>query len=234
MRRVAGVLICGLLMGLPMMAATVLATDNIFYSGQVSTPSGEGTLFSGIALSGGQYVTLSATGTVNYCDPNSFPNCVVGPEGVTSAVTGYAGTDLSVNGNGVSGLQFVGRQMFLVGVFLDASVPTGTGPYTLFYDNAAADLPQYTPLLGQLFFVGDGQATGGAQQFFIPSGATRLFLGFADGIPGFTGTVGAYDDNTGSLNVTFAEINGAGVPEPGTLALFGFGLVALGALRKRR
>jgi hypothetical protein len=40
------------------------------------------------------------------------------------------------------------------------------------------------------------------QQFNVPVGATRLFLGLSDA-PGFDGNPGAYDDNFGSFTVSF-------------------------------
>ena len=61
------------------------------------------------------------------------------------------------------------------------------------------------PQLRQTFFIGDGQTTVGSiiQQFFVPAGATRLFLGFADG-DRFQGRPAFYDDNLGSLTATFS------------------------------
>ena len=63
------------------------------------------------------------------------------------------------------------------------------------------------PELGQVFFVGDGltgRGTGEVQNFTVPSGATTLYLGFADA-PDGQGSPGTYRDNTGSLrgNVHF-------------------------------
>jgi len=65
--------------------------------------------------------------------------------------------------------------------------------------------------LGQVFFIGDGQADGGlgTQTFNIPAGATRLFLGMPDCFNA-SGPPGYYGDNSGSLSVTVSQ-----VPEPG-------------------
>lgn len=49
--------------------------------------------------------------------------------------------------------------------------------------------------------------SGGVQQFFVPSSATRLFLGFADAYTmstnSITGPPGFYADNDGTLSATF-------------------------------
>jgi hypothetical protein len=59
------------------------------------------------------------------------------------------------------------------------------------------------PAIGQVFFVGDGltgTATGTAQQFRAPAGATRLYLGFADGYR-FVGAPGYYGDDSGRMSL---------------------------------
>jgi hypothetical protein len=74
--------------------------------------------------------------------------------------------------------------MFLTGVFLGPANP-GAAPSTIDYTTLSSNALSFNPLLGQVFFIGDGLGTGSiVQQFFVPSGATRLFFGFADGIPG--------------------------------------------------
>ena len=103
-------------------------------------------------------------------NPNTFP---------------LTGTNFSANG-GLSGIKYIGRTMFLIGVFLDGAEPTGTAPATLDYSVTSPLALTVSPLLRQLFFIGDGLGTGGANQhFMVPTGATRLFLGFADGVPYF-------------------------------------------------
>jgi hypothetical protein len=90
----------------------------------------------------------------------------------------------------------------------------------------------FTPLLNQIFFIGDGLAGDGltSQTFLAPTGSTRLFLAVADSFGSSTG-------NLGSLAVTFDATGGpgGGVPEPASWALMiaGFGLAG-GALRHRR
>ena len=55
-----------------------------------------------------------------------------------------------------------------------------------------------------MFPIGDGRTTSGTlQRFTVPAGATRLYLGYVDA-DGFSGSPGFYDDNTGSIRVTFA------------------------------
>ncbi|MBL9114210.1 MAG: DUF642 domain-containing protein [Verrucomicrobiaceae bacterium] len=88
----------------------------------------------------------------------------------------------------------------LVGVFLDASVPSGDAPeqYLDYTSDVARDARHYTPGLRQPFYIGDGLTAGGIPQTFrVPSGATRLFLGALD----------AYDNhlNFGSFVVGITE-----------------------------
>src|SRR5207247_127298 len=136
----------------------------------------------------------------------------IGADGTT--IAGYTGTNIGCTTCGISSIQFIGRQMFLVGVFLDAaSVPSGVNPSPLpAYTAASANVSTFSPGLNQVFFIGDGQGTGGTQIFNMPTTAARLFLGFADGAPlfgsaGLVAIANAYGDNTpGSLSATF-DIN---------------------------
>lgn len=107
---------------------------------------------------------------------------------------------------GISGARHDTATMYLVGVFLGAKGQPTIAPPTLNLSNANFSASS-SPVLGQQFFVGDGKAGSGVQQtFVVPTGATRLYLGFAEGLefrknrlPGF------YNDNGGVISVT---ING--------------------------
>lgn len=90
----------------------------------------------------------------------------------------------------------------LIGVFLDASVPSGTAPPGLNLSAANDGFATLSPLLRQVFFIGDGltgTASGAAQRFVVPAGATRLFLGDSD-------AVGADNDNAGQFVVTISTL----------------------------
>src|SRR5262249_27176616 len=81
--------------------------------------------------------------------------------------------------NGISG--FTAPLNSLVGVFLSDAQPSSSP--------APADFPYLpsdgtvSPAVQQVFFIGDGvtrTGSGAAQQFVVPAGATRLFLGTWD------------------------------------------------------
>jgi PEP-CTERM motif-containing protein len=212
-------------------AGAILATDDIFFSGQSTIGiSMGGTLPSFIQLvSGDISVTFSSiTGTVNWCGGDPACNA-----GATGAVNPYAtnGTNFVAGSDGapggVSGISFNGRVFFLVGMFTTDTAPGSSGPpTTLSYTSAPTGT--ISPALNQLFYVGGGAG----ETFVIPTNATHFYLGFADGLPGFSGTVGAYGDNSGSLTPTFSITAGT-VPEPATFSLIGLGLASIGLLRKR-
>jgi hypothetical protein len=89
----------------------------------------------------------------------------------------------------------------LVGVFVGAGVPSGTAPVGLVMlaPNSFATL---SPLLQQPFFIGDGligTGSGAVQQFVVPTGATRLFLGSSD-------AEGANYDNVGQFMVMVSTL----------------------------
>lgn len=236
------------------LATTVVvgANTNIFASGFGSTSGvGDG---SGVApgattfASGAnQALTFSSvTGTVNcgtFCTTESSGPTSNGPDGTNYNGMQTGATNISGVGNGISGISFNGRMMFLVGVFLDNNTPSGAGPTAWAYNtNYADNAQQFSPGLGQVFYVGDGY-TGSANQgssnpldiqqtFFVPSTATRLYLGFADAM-GFVGSPGTYNDNVGNLTANFSINSVVAAPEPGSVMLMGLGLAGLAYLRRR-
>lgn len=144
----------------------------------------------------------------------SFPKVIgkascVAAEGTSADGGTCAGgnTDLQTLGK-LSGIKHHQRTMFLVGVFVGPKLP-GKPPAVLdFSDDAkGTKFAKLEPLLGQVFFIGDGkpgEPNGDTHDFVIPKGATRLFLGYADGA-GFQGFPGSYGDNVGGLSVTVLQ-----------------------------
>lgn len=144
-------------------------------------------------------------------------NCdATGPEG-------NLGADVTVGTvNLLSGIQYRGYfSLPLMGVFLGASLPA-VAPVALDFRNAE-DFERLDPLLGQVFWIGDGltgNGVGAVQDFGIPSGATRLALGFIDAVHG---------DNNGGLSVQ-VEI----APEPAGAAIAFAAIATLITLRRRK
>jgi hypothetical protein len=116
-------------------------------------------------------------------------------------------TELTTAGK-LSGIKHHQRTMFLVGVFVGAKLPAKAPAMLDFSDDAkGTKFAKLEPALGQVFFVGDGkpgEPAGDTHDFVIPKGATRLYLGYADGFS-FQGTPGAYGDNKGGLSVTLLQ-----------------------------
>jgi hypothetical protein len=137
-------------------------------------------------------------GGANYNDPDG-----VGSEPATSSINAYGG---------LSGITTHGAGM-LTGVFTTASGPSGAAPATLDFTQIGTSFTSFSPLLNQVFFIGDGltgDGTGSVQQFTVPAGATKLYLGAADASY-YQGSPGAYGDNSGSYAVSL-EFLPAGVP----------------------
>ncbi len=179
-------------------------------------------------------VTFAATGDVT-CSAGD-PAGPVGPDGGPGC--GSFTTDVTSGGGGIAGIK-APAGMFLAGVFLNSD-PSAPAPPDLDYSAPGAmTAPTFSPLLNQLFFIGDGSTGSSQQVFFVPATATRLILGYADAFDGttaFHGSPGFYFDNastTGGMTVdyTFAV---AGVPEPGTAAGFVVAIAVLYGMRRRR
>jgi hypothetical protein len=144
----------------------------------------------GLSLAAGSPLTFVVTGTVDYggCAPTSpdgDDGCGIIPTRESFGISTYFGP---INA--------------LVGVFLDDGVPGGAAPAGLdFSTRALQSQPRIAPLLNQVFFIGDGltgTGSGSTQQFTVPVGATRLFLGSSDG-------PGANYNNTSSYTVTVSD-----------------------------
>jgi PEP-CTERM motif len=244
----AGLVVAG---SMTLGAATIIVpgTTNIFGAGYPAPPlNGQGTEGTNAVLAGtfaagslASGITFSSvTGTTNCGGASPCNTPPIGPDGssLTFAVGSQNGTNVfGAPDVGLSGVQFLGRQMFLVGVFLSDSTPSGVNPANLVYTSAVDSATSFSaPLLGQMFYIGDGltgfnNGAGSQQTFFVPSTATRLFLGFADSFDNFDGFASAYSDNTGSLTV---GVNlGEAVPEPGTLMLMGLGLLGVAYFRRK-
>jgi hypothetical protein len=193
-------------------AVSVAASTDIFGAGQ---PGGPPT----IAVPPGSSVAI-------FDAPGSGLSCCSGAGAHSADGGANASTDVEPSPPiGISGIRHHELNIFLIGVFLDDKGPDPAAtPPVLSYSSAngyAGTLwdggDSFTPLINQTFFVGDGLTGTGAgnrQSFTVPSGATRLYLGFADGLNlgDYThdlgtpspATPGYYDDNTGAVTVTYA------------------------------
>ena len=182
---------------------------DIYGAGHANTAGTGGSLppeFDFTAGSGLILTVTNVTGSVTLDLANKPFNDADGGSSYTmTAITSYGG---------ISGISHDSRTMFLVGVFLDATEPVDPAPASLSYTAATTGGLTYSPLLRQTFFIGDGltgTGSGSIQQFIVPAGASRLFLGFADGFSNGTisGPPSFYGDNSGTLS---AYVQVASVP----------------------
>lgn len=116
-----------------------------------------------------------------------------GPGGET-----LLGTDVESLG-GISGIVHRDKAMFLVGVFLTDAEPADPAPERLEFADDNEDFDLLEPEIGQTFLIGDGIG----RRYLAPTGATRLFLGFAEGMF-YEGPPGWYGNNAGQLAVSVA------------------------------
>src|SRR2546428_140656 len=188
--------------------------SNIFGAGHASAPdpgtNGGGILPPYVSFASGTGKVLRFTNVSGTVCLNSV-SCA-GPDGGTY----FTRTNVS-SYQGISGIIHNSRTLFLVGVFLGPTEPTDPAPSRLDF-STNDNFSTLSPVLGQTFFIGDGltgTGSGTIQEINIPSGATRLFLGFADAFDFSTSTIsglpGFYADNSGSLTTQFT-INLPGPP----------------------
>lgn len=186
-----------------------------------------------IDLSGPTVVSfVSVTGGVNCC---SDPFDLNTPDGKNFAPN-YNGGNTTVDGiHNISGA-YGNTQLPLVAMFTTEQDPSTLAAPVAALPAWDAQNPQsLAPALYQVFYVGDGRAgyddaAGALLNFTAPTGATRLYLGFADA-GAFSGTSAWYADNRGAMQVSVML---QPVPEPAGWALGLAGLAVLAARRRRR
>ena len=173
---------------------TVPGTANIFGAGRERPPApgdgGAGVLPPRWMLNGttaSRVVTFPRiTGSVSPIDPsdaNGPGGDRIGPTDVSSY-------------RGISGIRHQRNGMFLVGVFLPDVELVDHAPRRLDFTRRER-FRSLAPRLGQTFLIGDGKG----RSYRVPPGATRLYVGFADGYR-YIGKPGWYDNNGGQLSVT--------------------------------
>jgi hypothetical protein len=129
----------------------------------------------GLCLRAGESLTFQATGGVLH-----YPGWPLDPPDGSSGITNHNWDD-DLGENGISDV--IAPYDCLLGVFLDDTQPDQTPdpPNLDFGTTATRDYLTFSPLLKQVFFIGDGVTSHGEEQHvIIPEGATRLFLGTMD------------------------------------------------------
>jgi len=151
-------------------------------------PDQSPTLVSGLELVSGSVLTFSASGSVRQESTQPFD----GPDGRCESA-GCAGEGYPSE-NGISEVVSL-PLMSLVGVFLGPDQPNlSPAPDGLDFVSLGRDFTVLSPLLKQVFPIGDGlTTTGTVQQFIVPAGAARLYLGTMDGYN--------WNDDAGSFTV---------------------------------
>jgi hypothetical protein len=128
----------------------------------------------GLTLTPGTSITFdNVSGAANYNDQT--------PAGSADGDPTYIVSDIIEDENGISNINAPIDS--LIGVFMSDSAPVvGSAPPDLdFSTDSERNFTTLSPVLNQTFFIGDGRTDGGnPQQFVVPAGATRLFIGNMD------------------------------------------------------
>jgi len=110
--------------------------------------------------------------------------------------TGWIASYLPGAENGIADILTPGNS--IIAVFLNDTQPNKAGavPNRLdFSTRSSRDFTSLSPQLRQPFFIGDGRTSRGEpQQFVVPAGATRMFLGTMDSFE--------WSNNVGGFNLT--------------------------------
>jgi hypothetical protein len=228
-------LCCGLILAVRSAQADSLTVDaaaNIFGAGH-SSPPGGGSLPPSVsfapAVTGTVLTFSSVTGEV-------IVNAGSGDNNNDADGIGNSNHLNVSSSNGISGISN-DNAGFLVGVFLGPTEPSDPAPTGLSFGSGGTSFTSISPVLNQTFFVGDGltgDKSGTTQQFNVPLGATRFYLGLADA-PGYSGAPGAYQDNVGTFNATFEISSPAATPEASNIiSLLAISAVGLGCVAYRK
>jgi hypothetical protein len=194
---------------------SISAQAEIFGAGNAGLPdsSGVAPLEFDLPADPSILTITSVTGSITLNNGTGYND----PDGVITS-GGYFGPTINgTNGytvanayGGISGITMPGGGA-LVGVFEPDSGPTGAPPVSRDFNAIGINFPTLWLALYQTFYIGDGltgDGSGAVQQFLVPAGATRLFLGIADA-PGFDGNPGSYGDNSGTFTVSFQITTGS-------------------------
>ncbi len=177
--------------GNPWLAGMPAGTTANWYD---SSPNCAPTQANGLNLSPGAALNLGFSGSVSYY-PGTQP---FNPDGNP----GWIINNYAAAGTGEHGISDLKAPLTsVVGVFLDDNQPDSSPPpASLDFTTAASrDFATLSPQLKQPFFIGDGYRADGTtlQNFVVPPGATRFFIGVMDGQQ--------WSDNAGSLTTTVAK-----------------------------
>jgi Flp pilus assembly protein TadG len=149
-----------------------------------------------ISITPGNTLNFQFDGTVSNWAGDNMYGCDGDP--------GYVGDDWWADSNGGSehGIANVTAPIAaVIGVFLDDSQPDSTAaPAALDFSTAASrDFVSLSPQLKQPFFIGDGLRADGVtlQNFVVPPGATRLYIGIMD--------FQQWSDNSGVMTTTVTK-----------------------------
>jgi hypothetical protein len=207
-------------------AATVVvnASDDLYNAG---TSGFDGTMAEAVNVTGLSSITFTVVPGRTVTLNNGTYNDADG--------AGSVGDSYNSGGNGIAGLT-APVDGFLAGAFVGAT-PTAT-PAQLNFTTSGTSFATLAPALQQAFFIGDGRtgdASGATQTFYVPTGATTLYLGISDAC-GYHGSPSCYGDNNGSFTVTTMGTTAGAVPEPAAWAmmLVGFGVVGTGVRHRRQ
>jgi Flp pilus assembly protein TadG len=144
---------------------------------------------SGISLNPGHSLIFrQASGQTSYSGAGNY-----GPDGNTDWIVEQAAT------NGINKTKAPLNS--LVGIFLDDRAPNTYAQAAAgdFSNKNDRDFSTLSPPVKQVFFIGDGlDKNGNLQEFVVPPGATRLYLGIMD-------EKGWWWDNTGTLSTTLMD-----------------------------
>jgi hypothetical protein len=164
-----------------------------------TAPAQSPVLATGISIIGGNTLSFLAVGSTDNGGGTPFTTPDGGSLVFHGAENGFSGLTAPINA--------------LVGVFLDNNLATASiAPTALDFSTASSQTYlSLSPLLKQIFFIGDGvtgTGSGTVQKVVIPIGATRLFIGTVDGYD--------WNNNSGQIIVDIRS-TAQSVPEPFTV-----------------